>query len=273
MASYLECEKSILNAYKSAVWRRFVRGIRVYRLIDPGDKIAVCISGGKDSMLMAKCLQLLQRHWPIEFGLEFIVMDPGYAPENRLLIEKNAQTLGIPVKIFESDVFAAMESMQAACFMCARMRRGVLYKLAREAGCNKIALGHHFDDVIETTLMSVFYGGEFKTMMPKLRSTSFPDMEVIRPMYLVKEADIKAWAAANGMSFLRCACRVTWENEQEDTEVSSRQQMKLLIERFREINPNIDGNIFASAQNVNLDTILGYQSTRKGTRVSFLDEY
>ena len=273
MAEYLDCEKSILSAYKSTIWRRFVRGVRIYRLIDTGDRIAVCISGGKDSMLMAKCLQLLKRHWPMEFNLEFIVMDPGYAPENRLLIKQNAETLGIPIRFFDSDVFDAIESMQAACFMCARMRRGVLYKLARDVGCNKIALGHHFDDVIETTLMNVLYGGEFKTMMPKLHSTSFPDMELIRPMYLVKEAEIMDWAAANQMSFLRCACRVSRENDLEGNEGSKRQQMKLLIEQFRKINPNIDGNIFASAQNVNLDTILGYQSTHKDISVSFLDEY
>lgn len=272
---YLDCEKSILITHKKTIWRRFVRGVREYLLIAEGDRIAVCISGGKDSMLMAKCLQLLQRQWLTKFELVFLVMDPGYAPENLRQIRQNAESLGVPIIIKPSDIFVALREMESeTCYMCARMRRGVLYKLAREQGCNKIALGHHFDDAIETILMSILYGGEFKTLMPKLHSANFAGMELIRPLILVKEAEIIAWGKETGMSFLQCACQAAKRERESGELASKRNEMKALVAQFRRISPNIEGNIYSSAQDVNLDTLLGYHSKcRDIPYTNFLEEY
>ena len=272
-----EIEKSIIKRDRKEIWRPFVKALNEYRLIEEGDNIAVCISGGKDSMLLAKCMQEILRHGKMEFGLHFLVMDPGYRPDNRRMIEENARTLGIPVTIFESDIFQVVADVkQSPCYLCARMRRGFLYANARRLGCNKIALGHHFDDVIETILMSMLYGAQVNTMMPKLHSTNFEGMELIRPLYLVKEADILAWKEYNDLTFLRCACRFTEEaearKEQADQErLSKRQEMKELIARFRQINPHIETNIFKSVENVNLDACIGY--VEHGRRHHFLEEY
>lgn len=275
MSNYNEAEKSILKQFSKTVWRRFIRGVREYKLIDEGDRIAVCISGGKDSMMLAKCMQLLQRHWKTKFELEFLVMDPGYTPEVRQQIIDNANLLEIPIKIFDSDIFDAISTFDGQfCYMCARMRRGYLYKTAQALGCNKIALGHHFDDVIETILMSVLYGGEFKTMMPKLHSENFENMELIRPLYMVKEADIIAWVKHNDLEFIQCACGVTQKNADSSDEFGSkRAEMKELIKHFRQISPSIEYNIFASCHDVNLDTIIGYHNDGRKLQYSFLDDY
>ncbi len=263
-------ERSIIKKYRKTIWNPFIGGLKNYRMIQAGDCIGVCISGGKDSMLLAKCLQELQRHGSeVPFSLEFIVMDPGYQPQNRQRIEENLQRLQIPAHIYESPIFSVVDKQTAGspCYLCARMRRGYLYKYAKELGCNKIALGHHFDDVIETTLMSMLYGAEMRTMMPKLHSTNFPGMELIRPLYMVRESAIVAWARYNTLSFLRCACSVT-----DGTDCGSkREEIKALLAQLRKINPQIDHNIFRSAENVNLETILGYH--KQGKSVSFLEHY
>lgn len=271
MEKYELVEKSIVKKYRREIWKRFIAGIKEYRMVKEGDKIAVCISGGKDSMLMAKCFQQLQKYSDFPFELEFLVMDPGYNPENRQRIVDNAACLNIPIKIFESEIFKVVDHVGGSpCYLCARMRRGYLYRYARELGCNKIALGHHFDDVIETILMSMLYAGEFKTMMPKLHSTNFKGMELIRPLYLVKEADIIRWANYNDLHFIQCACRFT-ENVAQNKTDSKRHEMKMLIKQFRETNPNIDINIFRSIHNVNLETVIGYRIGNE--RHSFLDTY
>ena len=273
----VEIEKSIIKQFRKTIWRPFVRALNEYDLIREGDNIAVCISGGKDSMLLAKCMQEILKHGKMEFGLKFLVMDPGYHPANRQLIEENARLLGIPITIFESDIFeTVVDAGGSPCYLCARMRRGNLYANARDLGCNKIALGHHFDDVIETILMSMLYGAQVNTMMPKLHSTNFEGMELIRPLYLVKEADILAWKDYNQLRFLQCACRFTEKIAQEkameeDIHTSKRQEMKELINRFRQINPHIETNIFKSVENVNLDACIGY--VKDGKRHHFLDEY
>ena len=268
---YLEIERSITKKFKKPIWHRFIGALKDYDMIAPGDRIAVCISGGKDSMLLAKCMQELKKHTEKPFELEFLVMDPGYLPENRQKILANAALLNIPVTIFEANIFNYVAGVEKSpCYLCARMRRGHLYKNAQALGCNKIALGHHFDDVIETILMSMLYGAEMKTMMPKLHSTNYPGMELIRPLYLVREADILAWKKYNGLNFLQCACRFT-EAAELDAGLSKRQEMKALIESFRRISPHIELNIFQSAHNVNLDTIIGWR--RGEERHSFLDEY
>ena len=268
---YLEIERSITKKFKKPIWHRFIGALKDYDMIAPGDRIAVCISGGKDSMLLAKCMQELKKHTEKPFELEFLVMDPGYLPENRQKILANAALLNIPVTIFEANIFNYVAGVEKSpCYLCARMRRGHLYKNAQALGCNKIALGHHFDDVIETILMSMLYGAEMKTMMPKLHSTNYPGMELIRPLYLVREADILAWKKYNGLHFLQCACRFT-EAAELDAGLSKRQEMKALIESFRRISPHIELNIFQSAHNVNLDTIIGWR--RGEERHSFLDEY
>lgn len=267
-----EIERSIIKKFRKTIWGRFVRGVENYKLIQENDKIAVCISGGKDSFLLAKCMQELKRHGKVKFDLEFIVMDPGYNKINREMIEKNAELLNIPITIFNTDIFNIVDNVTEGnpCYLCARMRRGNLYSKAKELGCNKIALGHHFDDVIETVLLSMFYGSEIKTMMPKLHSTNFPGMELIRPMYLVKESDITSWVKSNELTFINCACRFTEKNSNAEND-SKRKEMKNLINEFRKINKNIDFNIFKSIENVNLDTIIGY---RKGdSKYSFLDDY
>ena len=253
-----EIEKSIIKRFRKEIWRPFVRALNDYDMIKEGDNIAVCISGGKDSMLLAKCMQEILRHGKMEFGLKFLVMDPGYKTENRQLIEENAKTLGIPVHIFESDIFDVVKDVKdSPCYLCARMRRGNLYANARELGCNKIALGHHYDDVIETILMSMLYGAQINTMMPKLHSTNFEGMELIRPLYLVKEADILAWQDYNDLRFLQCACKFTEESDRNNNEEKSkRKEMKKLIAGFRQTNPYIETNIFKSVGNVNGDTAL-----------------
>ncbi|MCC8023473.1 MAG: tRNA 2-thiocytidine biosynthesis protein TtcA [Clostridiales bacterium] len=266
-----EIERSIIKKYKTPIWNRFIGGIKDYDLIQAGDRIAVCISGGKDSMLLAKCLQNLRKYSAFPFDLEFLVMDPGYRPENRKLIESNAELLEIPITVFETDIFDVVYHMEKnPCYLCARMRRGHLYKQARERGCNKIALGHHFDDVVETILMSMIYGGEMKTMMPKLHSRNFDGMELIRPLYLVREADILAWKRYNNLEFLQCACRFT-EDVACSRSDSKRAEMKALVRQLREKNPQADVNIFRSCHNVNLDTVIGYQ--QNGTVHEFLDAY
>lgn len=273
MEKYQEVERSIIKKYRKEIWKRFISGVNVYKLVNEGDKIAVCMSGGKDSMLMAKCLQELKKHGIYKFDLEFLVMDPGYSPENRQKIIDNAALLNIPITIFESNIFDVVFKMDGSpCYICAKMRRGYLYSRAKELGCNKIALGHHFDDVIETILMSMLYGAEIKTMMPKLHSTNFEGMELIRPMYMVKEADILAWKRYNGLEFLQCACRFT-ENcsIDESNSTSKRLEMKQMVRKFRQINPNIDMSIFNSVQNVNLNTIIGYHKGEE--KHSFLDDY
>ena len=272
MERYEEIERSIIKKYRKLIWRRFVRGVEEYKLIQDNDKIAVCVSGGKDSFLLAKCLQELKKHGKIKFDLEYIVMNPGYKDKNLDLIKENAKTLNIPIKIFESDIFEVVNKIaeKNPCYMCARMRRGYLYNKAKELGCNKIALGHHYDDVIETILLSMLYGAEIKTMMPKLHSTNFKGIDLIRPLYLVKEDDIISWAKFNELNFINCACRFT-EKRLEDESISKRLEMKKLIKKFRNINENIDQNIFKSVENVNIDAIIGYKTKNK--KYSFLDSY
>lgn len=274
MERYQEIERSIIKKYHKSIWCQFVRGIKEYQLIEENDRIAVCISGGKDSMLLAKCMQELLRHRKFHFELVFLVMDPGYNPINRQTIIQNAQLLNIPIQIFETQIFDIVANVdETPCYLCARMRRGYLYKNAQELGCNKIALGHHFDDVIETILMSMLYSGQIQTMMPKLHSTNFKGMELIRPMYYVKEADILAWKNYNDLQFIQCACRFTENCTLCDNGGggSKRQEMKALVKKFRQTNKMIDINIFNSVGNVNLDTVIGYK--KGGKAHSFLDEY
>lgn len=273
MQRYEEIERSILKKYRKEIWIKFIAGVKDYQLIRPNDKIAVCISGGKDSMLMAKCLQQLQKHSDFPFELEYLVMDPGYNAVNRQRIVDNAECLNLPIQIFETKIFDIVaEAGGSPCYLCAKMRRGCLYKKAQELGCNKIALGHHFDDVIETILMSMLYGAEIKTMMPKLHSTNYAGMELIRPLYMVKEADIIAWKRYNDLQFIQCACRFTENCVLGDNGGGSkREEMKALVKKFRQINPKIDMNIFRSVHNVNFETIIGYHIGEE--KHSFLDEY
>lgn len=274
MERYREIERSIIKKYRKEIWRPFIRGIQDYDMIREGDRIAVCISGGKDSMLMAKLLQELQRHGKFPFELRFLVMDPGYNPVNRQRIEDNAKLLNIPITVFESDIFdVVVDIKENPCYLCARMRRGFLYAHAKELGCNKIALGHHFDDVIETILMGMLYGGQMQTMMPKLHSTNFEGMELIRPMYLVHEEAILDWVRYHDLHFLQCACRFTehYEVDEHGANNSKRQEMKELIAKFRLISPVIEKNIFRSVENVNLNTIISYQ--KDGEFHHFLDDY
>lgn len=273
MEKYQEVERSITKKYRKQIYSKFTSAINEYELIKPGDKIAVCISGGKDSMLMAKCMQQLKRYSGISFEVEYLVMDPGYNEINRQRIVENAEILNIPIKIFETQIFDIVASVdETPCYLCAKMRRGYLYRYARELGCNKIALGHHFDDVIETILMSMLYAAEIRTMMPKLHSKNFPGMELIRPMYKVHEADIIAWKRYNDLQFIQCACRFTENCVLGDNGGGSkRQEMKALIKKFRQTNPNIDANIFRSIHNVNLETVIGYREGK--IRHSFLENY
>lgn len=268
-------EQSILKKYRKEIWHRMIGGIKDYQLILPGDKIAVCISGGKDSMLLAKCLQMLQRHTEIPFELEFLSMDPGYNEDNRRLIQENAQKMGLPLTIFPSRIFEIVQKAGGnPCYLCARMRRGHLYAKAQELGCNKIALAHHFDDVIETSLMSMLYGAEIRTMMPKLHSTNFPGMEIIRPFYLVRERDVLAWKRYNSMEFVRCGCPLSESAPvctEKDNNGSKRAMVKQLIAGLRKDNPQVDINIFRSMHNVNLDTVPGYRQS--GEKHSFLEDY
>lgn len=267
-------EQSLRKKFKKKIWSKFTKAINTYELVKPGDKIAVCISGGKDSMLMAKCFQELKLHNKFEFEVKFLVMDPGYSPANREVIEENAKRLHIPITIFESDIFDSVYHIEKSpCYLCARMRRGHLYHYAQELGCNKIALGHHYDDVIETILMGMLYGAQIQSMMPKLHSTNFEGMELIRPLYLVREDDIKAWRDYNGLRFIQCACKftdtcTTCNNEENK---SKRMEIKELIKTLRQVNPYVEGNIFKSVENVNLDTLICYKTG--GQRHHFLDTY
>ena len=269
-----DVELSLRKKFKKNIWSKFAKAITTYELVKPGDRIAVCISGGKDSMLMAKCFQELKLHNKFEFEVKFLVMDPGYSPENRKVIEENAKSLGIPITIFESDIFESVFNVEKSpCYLCARMRRGHLYHYAQELGCNKIALGHHYDDVIETILMGMLYGAQAQTMMPKLHSTNFEGMELIRPLYLVREDDIKAWRDYNGLHFIQCACKftdtcTTCNNEEN---LSKRVEVKELIQRLKKVNPYVESNIFRSVENVNLDTVIAYK--QHGVRHHFLDTY
>ncbi len=253
-------EHSIITKYKKTLFHRFIGAVKDYELISQGDKIAVCISGGKDSMLLAKLMQELSRHGDYPFDMEFIVMDPGYAPRNRQKIIENSELLGIPIKIFETDIFDSVFHIEKnPCYLCARMRRGHLYKYAQSLGCNKIALGHHFDDVVETILMGMLYGAQVQTMMPRIKSSNFDGMELIRPMYYIREKDIISWRNYNKLEFLQCACRFTEQNANADgTGTSKRQEIKNLIREMKKVNPQVDINIFRSVERVNLSTIIGY---------------
>ena len=270
-----DIERSIIKKFRKPIWRRFTKAIREYELVQDGDKIAVCISGGKDSMLMAKLFQELKRHNKFHFDLVFLVMDPGYNEMNRQIIENNAKLLDIPITVFESDIFDAVyEIEKSPCYLCARMRRGYLYSKAKELGCNKIALGHHYDDVIETILMGMLYGAQVQTMMPKLHSTNFEGMELIRPMYLIREDDIKHWRDYNGLHFIQCACKFTdtcTTCNPDGVTKSKRMETKQLIAKMKEINPYVESNIFKSVENVNLKTIIAYK--KDGVKHSFLDTY
>ncbi len=270
-----EAEDSIRKRFRKTIWCRFTKAINDYELVKEGDRIAVCISGGKDSMLMAKLFQELKRHNKFPFEVKFLIMDPGYSPENRQLIENNARRLNIPVTIFESDIFESVFHIEKSpCYLCARMRRGYLYSKAKELGCNKIALGHHYDDVIETILMGMLYGAQMQTMMPKLHSTNFEGMELIRPMYLIREDDIKAWRDANGLHFIQCACKFTdtCSSCAEDGQSNSKRlEVKKLIKELKKTNPFVEGNIFKSVENVNLSTVVAYK--KDGVRHHFLEDY
>ncbi len=270
-----KAEESIQKRFHKKLFSPFAKACKTYRLISEGDHIAVCISGGKDSMLMAKLFQEIKKHRQCNFDLTFLVMDPGYNKDNRALIESNARALGIPITVFESDIFDAVDTIDKnPCYLCARMRRGYLYSKARELGCNKIALGHHYDDVIETILMGMLQGAQIQTMMPKLHSTNFEGMELIRPMYLVRESDICAWRDYNDLHFLQCACHFTdtcSTCHEDGTTSSKRLETKKLIASLKKDNPFIESNIFKSVENVNLDTVIGYK--KNGVRHHFLDEY
>ena len=271
MERYKEIERSIIKKYRKDIYSKFVKAVSDYKLIDENDKIMVCISGGKDSFLMAKCMEELSKHGKFPFEIHYVVMNPGYNEKNLELIKENAKTLNIPIEIFESDIFEVVTKFdKSPCYMCARMRRGFLYSKAKELGCNKIALGHHFDDVIETTLLSMFYGCEIKTMMPKLHSDNFEGLELIRPMYLVKEDDIISWAKFNNLKFLNCACHFTEESSKKE-DLSKRLEMKKLIKELKKKNKDVDHNIFKALDNINLNCSLGYVKNKE--KHSFLDEY
>ena len=271
MKDIKDIERTIITKYRKKIWARFLKAIQEFELIKDNDKIAVCISGGKDSFLMAKCFQELKLHGNDNFDVVYMVMDPGYNNNNREKIISNAKLLNIPIQIFETNIFEAVENIEDhPCYLCARMRRGYLYEKAKEFGCNKIALGHHFNDVIETVLILLLYGAQFQTMMPKVKSTSHPGMELIRPMYYIREDDIISWRNYNDLDFLKCACKFTEQYSKKVIE-SKRQEIKLLIKSLKETYNNIDINILRSTQNVNLDTIISY---RKGDNFkNFLDDY
>ena len=271
---YQLVERSIITKYRKVLWNPFIEAVKRYEMIQPGDRIAVCISGGKDSMLLAKLMQQLQKHSDFPFELVFLVMDPGYNELNRQKIESNAALLNIPVTIFESDIFEVADSAgKSPCYLCARMRRGYLYSRAQELGCNKIALGHHFNDVVETTLISMFYGSQLQAMLPKLPSTNFEGMTLIRPLYCVHEDDIIAWARDNSLEFIQCACRLTERSAADtgDVNVSKRKEIKLLLRRLRQGNPNIEKSIFNSIHAVALDTMPGFKTG--GVEHSFLERF
>ena len=272
MEKYVEIERSIIKKFRKDIWSKFIKAISDYELIKENDNIMVCISGGKDSFLLAKCIQELIKHGKFPFTAHYVVMDPGYNKVNRQLIEKNAKLLNVPIEIFETNIFDVTAKVEGnPCYLCARMRRGYLYSKAKELGCNKIALGHHFDDVIETTLLSMFYGSEIKTMMPKLHSDNFEGLELIRPLYLIKESVVLAWKKYNELTFINCACRFTENCTIVDDGTSKRKEMKNLVDNLRKINPSIDNNIFTSMNNINLNCVLG--TKKDGKYTSFLDNY
>ena len=273
MERYKEIERSIIKKYRKEIWAKFVKAVKDYKLINENDRVMVCISGGKDSFLLAKCVQELQKHGGIPFDACYVCMNPGYNEANKIKIFENAKILNINLEMFDSDIFEVANSLneKSPCYMCARMRRGHLYNKAKELGCNKIALGHHFDDVIETTLLSMFYGSEVKTMLPKLHSENFENIELIRSLYLVKENSILAWAKYNNLEFINCACKFTERVSLSDEPVSKRKEMKELIKYLRELNPDIDYNIFKSLDNINLNCVLG--TKKNGIYKSFMDEY
>ena len=274
MERYEEIEKSIITTYRKEIWSKFVKAVCEYDLIQKKDKIAVCISGGKDSMLLAKCMQEIQKHGDRDFELVFLVMDPGYSEKNRRKIVSNAKLLNVPITMFETEIFESVARIEdKPCYICARMRRGYLYRKAKELGCNKIALGHHFDDVIETILMSTLYAGQFKTMLPKLKSTNVEGMQLIRPLYYVKEQDIIRWRDRNVLDFIQCACKFTEDisKAKDKNEVSKRQEMKELISNLRKKYDKIDINIFNSAKDVNLESLISYHL--KDEKHSFLDDF
>ena len=272
MERYHEIEKSIIKKYRKEIYSKFTKAVKDYKLINENDKIMVCISGGKDSFLLAKCIQELFKHGKVNFEAKYVVMNPGYKEENLKLIKENAKVMNIPIELFETDIFAVSNKLnpENPCYMCARMRRGHLYNKAKELGCNKIALGHHFNDVIETTLLSMLYGAEIKTMMPKLHSSNFEGLELIRPLYLVKEEDIISWSKYNNLKFLNCACKFT-EKASKEENFSKRKEIKQLIKQLKEQNSDIDHNIFKAMDNVNKNCILGWREDEK--KFSFLDTY
>lgn len=271
MEKYKEVERSIIKTYRKDIWSKFIKAVIDYELIKENDNIMVCISGGKDSFLLAKCIEELVRHGKYKFNCKYVIMDPGYSESNRLKIENTASVLNLPVMIFKSDIFEVANKLSpdSPCYMCAKMRRGFLYNKAKELGCNKIALGHHFDDVIETTLLSMFYGSEIKTMMPKLHSDNFSGLELIRPLYLVKESAITSWRDRNNLDFINCACSFTERSSLED--ISKRKEIKELIKILRTKNKDIDFNIFKALDNVNLNCVLSYKKNKE--KHSFLEDY
>lgn len=267
-------EQSIRKKFRVSLMSKFIKALKTYQLVNEGDRVAVCISGGKDSMLMAKLFQELKRYSEVNFEVKYLVMDPGYNADNRRIIEDNARALGMPVTIFETDIFESVYNVEKSpCYLCARMRRGYLYRFAQELGCNKIALGHHYDDVIETILMGMLHGAQIQSMMPKLHSTNFPGMELIRPLYLIREDDIKAWRDYNGLHFIQCACKFTdtCTTCNDGQNHSKRQETKELIRELKKSNPDVEKCIFKSVENVNLDTLIAYK--QHGVRHHFLDSY
>ena len=267
-------EQTIRKKFRVSLMSKFIKALKTYQLVNEGDRVAVCISGGKDSMLMAKLFQELKRYSEVNFEVKYLVMDPGYNADNRRIIEDNARALGIPVTIFETDIFESVYNVEKSpCYLCARMRRGYLYRFAQELGCNKIALGHHYDDVIETILMGMLHGAQIQSMMPKLHSTNFPGMELIRPLYLIREDDIKAWRDYNGLHFIQCACKFTdtCTTCNDGQNHSKRQETKELIRELKKSNPDVEKCIFKSVENVNLDTLIAYK--QHGVRHHFLDSY
>ena len=272
MDKYKEIERSIIKKYRKDIWSLFVKACQEFELIEENDKIMVCISGGKDSFLLAKCMEEIKRHGKVNFDLCFVCMNPGYSEKNKKLIVSNAKKMNIDLEMFDSDIFDIVKDVdRSPCYLCARMRRGCLYNKAKELGCNKIALGHHFDDVIETILLSMFYGAEVKTMMPKLHSENFEGLELIRPLYFVHEEAIVSWARSNGLTFLNCACRFTEENYEKVETDSKRLEMKRLIKELKKDNPNIDYNIYKALDNINLDCVVGYKKNKE--KHSFLEDY
>lgn len=273
MEKYQEIERSIIKKYRKEIWSKFVKAVKEYELIKEGDNVMVCISGGKDSFLLAKCIQELQKHSNVGFTARYVVMNPGYSPKNLKIIIDSAKEMNIPIEVFNSDIFEVANKLspKSPCYMCAKMRRGYLYNKAKELGCNKIALGHHFNDVIETTLLSMFYGSEIKTMMPKLHSDNFEGIELIRPLYLVEEDSIISWRNTNNLTFINCACKFTEKISKEGDTTSKRKEIKELVKKLKETNPSIDRNIFISMNNINLNCVLGTKNN--GKYKSFLEDY